>query len=187
MSQRLRLQPTSIDGVVVIERQPIEDQRGWFDRLFCALELEPITGGKPIVQVNRSLTRRRGTVRGLHFQYPPHAEIKIVTCLQGEIFDVAVDLRAGSPSFLGWHAMRLSGENRRMLVIPEGCAHGFQTLSDDCELLYLHTSAYAPAAEGGFHPADPRLAIPWPLPLGDLSDRDRTLPYIDQGFGGVNL
>lgn len=186
MSQRLLIQPTAIAGMMMIGRQPIEDQRGWFERLFCAEELKAVTGGKPIVQINRSLTRRRGTVRGLHFQYPPHAEIKIVACLRGEVFDVAVDLRAGSPTFLRWHAERLSAENRRMLVVPEGCAHGFQTLADDCELLYLHTAPYTPAAEGGIHPQDSRLGIPWPLPIAELSERDRALPALDATFEGIN-
>jgi dTDP-4-dehydrorhamnose 3,5-epimerase len=131
MSQRFRLRSTALDGVVVVERRPIVDERGWFERLFCARELESLTGGKPIVQINRSLTHRRGAVRGLHYQRPPHAEIKIVTCLRGEIFDVAVDLRAGSPTFLQWHGERLSAGDGRMLVVPEGCAHGFQALSDD--------------------------------------------------------
>jgi len=187
MSQRFRLQPTALAGVVVVERQPIADERGWFERLFCARELESVTHGQPIVQINRSLTRRRGTMRGLHYQHPPHAETKIVTCLRGEIFDVAVDLRAGSPTFLHWHGERLSAADGRMLVIPEGCAHGFQTLSEDVELLYLHTAEYMPAAEAGLHPEDGRLAIRWPVSITELSSRDRTHPLIDASFEGLRL
>ena len=185
MSQRFRLQPTALAGVVVVERQPIADERGWFERLFCARELESLTGGQPIAQINRSLTRRRGTVRGLHYQRPPQTEIKLVACTRGEILDVAVDLRAGSPTFLQWHGERLDANDGRMLLIPEGCAHGFQTLTDDCELLYLHTAEYAPAAEAGLHPEDPRLAIRWPLPIAELSPRDRAHPLLDARFAGV--
>lgn len=187
MSQRFRLRPTALEGVVVIERQPITDERGWFERLFCARELESLTGGKPIVQINRSLTHQRGAVRGLHYQRPPHAEIKLVTCLRGEIFDVAVDLRAGSPTVLQWHGERLSATDGRMLVVPEGCAHGFQALSDDCELLYLHTAEYVPAAEAGLHPEDARLAIRWPVSITELSPRDRAHPLIDTSFEGLRL
>lgn len=187
MSQRFRLRLTALAGVVVIERQPIVDERGWFERLFCARELESLSGSQPIVQINRSLTRQRGTVRGLHYQCPPHTEIKLVTCLRGEIFDVAVDLRAGSPTFLRWHGERLSAADGRMLVIPEGCAHGFQTLTNDCELLYLHTIEYAPTGEAGLHPQDPRLAISWPLPISALSPRDRVHPLISAPFEGLQL
>ncbi|ADC62859.1 dTDP-4-dehydrorhamnose 3,5-epimerase [Allochromatium vinosum] len=187
MSQRFRLQPTALAGVVVVERQPIADERGWFERLFCARELESVTHGQPIVQINRSLTHRRGTVRGLHYQHPPHAETKIVTCLRGEIFDVAVDLRAGSPTFLHWHGERLSAADGRMLVIPEGCAHGFQTLSDDAELFYLNTAEYVPASESGLHPEDPRLDVRWPGPITQLSSRDRGHPPLDPQFEGLSL
>ncbi|MCK7578330.1 MAG: dTDP-4-dehydrorhamnose 3,5-epimerase [Chromatiales bacterium] len=187
MSQRFRLRPTALKDVVVVERRPIVDERGWFERLFCARELESLTGGKSIVQINRSLTRRRGAVRGLHYQRPPHVEIKIVTCLRGEIFDVAVDLRAGSPTFLQWHGERLSAADGRMLVVPEGCAHGFQALSDDGELLYLHTAEYVPAAEAGLHPEDARLDIRWPVSITELSPRDRAHPLIDASFEGLRL
>ncbi|NVZ11204.1 dTDP-4-dehydrorhamnose 3,5-epimerase family protein [Allochromatium humboldtianum] len=187
MKERFCFQPTALDGVVVVERRPIVDERGWFERLFCARELESLTGGKPIVQINRSLTHRRGAARGLHYQRPPHAEIKIVTCLRGEIFDVAVDLRAGSPTFLQWHGERLSAGDGRMLGIPEGCAHGFQALSDDAELFYLNTAEYAPASEAGLHPEDPRLAIAWPLAITALSPRDRVHALIGASFEGLQL
>ena len=142
---------------------------------------------KQIVQINRSLTRKRGTVRGMHFQFPPHAEVKIVSCLRGEIFDVAVDIRTGSPTFLQWHGEILSAGNRTSLYIPEGFAHGFQTLTPDCELLHLHTSAYAPHADGGLHPLDPRIGICWMEPVAEMSERDRSRQHITVSFTGVRL
>ncbi|AFL72923.1 dTDP-4-dehydrorhamnose 3,5-epimerase family protein [Thiocystis violascens] len=187
MSARLRPRSTDIAAVTVIERLPIADERGFLERVFCARVLADFTLGKPIAQINRTLTRHRGTVRGLHFQRPPDTEIKLVTCLRGEVFDVAVDLRAGSPTFLHWHGERLSADNGRTLVIPEGCAHGFQTLADDCELLYLHTAFYSPDTEDGLHPEDSRLAIRWPLPITGLSPRDAARPPIDAHFAGMRL
>jgi dTDP-4-dehydrorhamnose 3,5-epimerase len=142
---------------------------------------------KSIAQINHTITRKKGAVRGLHFQHPPHAETKVVSCLRGEIFDVAVDLRSGSPTFLQWHGEILSAGNRKSMLIPEGYAHGFQALTEDCELIYLHTAAYHPEAEGALNVADPRLNIAWPLPFVDLSDRDRSHPLIDKIFHGIDL
>ena len=138
-----------------------------------------------IMQINHSRTRQQGTVRGLHFQYSPHAETKLITCLRGAVFDVAVDIRMGSPTFLTWVGMELSAENNEMILIPEGCAHGFQTLSDGSELLYVHTAPYAPESEGGLHYADPRLAITWPLPLTDISPRDQNQALLSADFAGI--
>jgi dTDP-4-dehydrorhamnose 3,5-epimerase len=121
----------------------------------------------------------------MHFQHPPHAETKLVSCLRGEVFDVAVDLRHNSPTFLRWHAERLSADNHKTLVIPEGFAHGFQTLTDDCEMLYFHTAAYQPGAEGGLNAQDPRLAIEWPLPVVGLSPRDAVYQFLGEDFSGV--
>ncbi len=185
MSDRFTLNSTPIDGVSVVERHPIGDSRGFFERLFCADELASLFQEEAPVQINRSFSRERGTVRGLHFQPPPHAEGKFVSCLQGEIFDVAVDLRAGSPTFLRWYGEILSRENHRSLFIPPGCAHGFQTLSEDCELLYLHTHSYTPEAEAVFHPLSPRLGITWPLPVTSLSDRDAAAALIEAHFPGI--
>ena len=137
------------------------------------------------MQINHTFTASRGTVRGIHFQYPPHTEIKFVSCLRGEVFDVAVDLRCNSPTFLCWHSEMLSADNHRTLVIPEGFAHGFQALSNDCEMLYLHTAAYQPDAEDGLNVRDPRLSIEWPLPIVELSQRDAGFPLLDETFAGV--
>ena len=176
---RFTLTATPLRGLTLLERRPIGDQRGYLERLFCRDELAEVLDGRVIAQINHTLTAKTGTVRGLHFQYPPHAETKFVTCLKGEVFDVAVDLRLGSPTFLLWHAEILSADNHRTLFIPEGFAHGFQTLVDDCELLYLHTAAYQPGAEGGVNALDPRLAIRWPLPVMDMSARDKGHPLLD--------
>ena len=127
-------------------------------------------------------------MRGLHFQRAPHAEMKLVRCVRGKVWDVAVDLRSGSATFLKWHAEELAPESARMMVVPEGCAHGFQTLTPDCELVYLHTAAYEPESEGGVAWNDPRLRITWPLPVpanGGLSERDRRLPALAPDFRGL--
>ncbi len=176
---------TTIAGVCRVERRVLTDERGWFERMFSAEELVEVLGGRGIVQVNRTLTRAKGTVRGMHYQLPPSAEAKFVSCLRGAAFDVAVDLRRDSPTFLQWHAETLSAESHRSLVIPEGVAHGFQALADDCELLYLHTAAYDPAVERGLHPQDPRLAIAWPLAVEHLSERDASHARLSPDFEGV--
>ncbi len=183
--RRFEFSSTPIKGLVVSKRKPIVHDLGFFERLFCNEEFQDAGLQKPIVQMNYTMTRRRGAVRGLHFQHPPHAEIKIVTCLKGEVFDVAVDLRRGSPTFLRWHGEVLSAENHKSLYIPEGFAHGFQALTNDCEMLYLHTAAYAPQSEGGVHGKDPRLAISWPLPVTEMSDRDNSHEFLNQDFVGL--
>ena len=178
---------TPLVDLKLVQRKVIEDDRGFLSRFYCAEEFRNDVYGKPIIQINHTLTRRKGAVRGLHFQYPPHAEIKMVSCLSGEIFDVAVDLRHDSPTFLNWHGEVLSASNRKSLLIPEGFAHGFQALTEDCELLYLHTAPYLSEAEGALNVADPRLGITWPLSITDLSSRDRNHPYIKDNFQGVTL
>jgi len=182
---RLTVTDTPIGGVKRVQRQALGDERGFLARLFCAQELVQVGWHTPVAQINQTLTRQRGTVRGLHYQNRPDAEMKLVTCIRGAVWDVAVDLRAGSPTFLQWHAQQLSADNHLALLIPEGCAHGFQTLSDDAELLYCHSMAYAPESEAGLHPLDARLAISWPLPVLLLSDRDARQPSVDARFEGL--
>jgi dTDP-4-dehydrorhamnose 3,5-epimerase len=172
---------------MLVQRKAMEDHRGFLSRFFCAEEFGEAGFNKSIAQINHTLTRKKGAVRGLHFQYPPHAEMKLVSCLKGKILDVAVDLRRDSPTFLNWHGEILSAENRKSLLIPEGFAHGLQTLTEDCEIIYLHTADFHPEAEGALNVADPRLNITWPLPFGDFSDRDRTCAFINQDFKGVLL
>jgi dTDP-4-dehydrorhamnose 3,5-epimerase len=185
MNNRFILSQSSIPGLWLAERKVVEDNRGVFSKLFCAEEFLKAGINKPIVQINHSVTRKKGTVRGLHFQYPPHAETRIISCLKGAAFDVAVDLRKNSKTFLSWHGEKLSPENRKSLIVPEGFAHGFQALTDDCELIYLHTGFYLPESEGGFNAADKRIAVDWPLPVAYLSERDKTLPFLNDAYDGI--
>lgn len=176
---------TDLAGLTLIERKPIADTRGFLARLYCAEEFRAVGWSKPIAQINHTLTRKCGAVRGLHFQYPPYTESKLVNCLKGQVFDVAVDLRRGSPTFLKWYGAILSADNHRSLLIPGGFAHGFQSLTDDCELVYLHTTPYHPEAESALNVKDPKLGISWPLPITELSERDRAHPFIGVDFLGI--
>jgi dTDP-4-dehydrorhamnose 3,5-epimerase len=184
---RFVISDTPLAGLMLIQRQRIGDARGFLSRLFCAEELAGAGWSKPIAQINHTSTARQGTVRGMHFQQLPHAEMKLVSCLRGEVWDVAVDIRAGSATFLQWHAVCLSADNQRALLMPEGFAHGFQALTDDVELLYCHTAAYAPEAECGLNPHDARLAIHWPLAVTELSARDAAHPPLNEEFEGARF
>lgn len=177
----------SFAGLRLIERSRHADNRGFLSRLFCAKELAVAGWSKPVAQINHALTLRRGTVRGMHYQRPPHAEMKLVSCIRGEVWDVAVDLRAGSSTFLRWHAERLSAENGRALLIPEGFAHGFQALTDGVELVYCHSAPYVPEADAGLNPRDPRLGIDWPLPIEALSSRDGQHEWIAADYTGLKI
>ena len=183
----MHIRSIGIAGALVVEGQPHTDHRGAFSRLFCERELAEVVGDRHVVQINHSRTHAVGAVRGMHFQHPPHAEMKMVRCVRGRVWDVLVDLRAGSPTFLHWHAEELSPDTSRMLVIPEGCAHGFQALEADSELLYLHTAFYTPPSEGALRYDDPLLAIPWPLPVTDLSERDKTHALLSNNFIGLDV
>jgi dTDP-4-dehydrorhamnose 3,5-epimerase len=178
---------TPLVGLKIIQRKSIEDARGFLSRLYCSEEFSNYGFNKPISQINHTLTRKRGAVRGLHYQQPPHAEIKLVSCLKGEIFDVAVDLRKNSPTFLHWHGEVLTEKNQRSLLIPEGFAHGFQTLTNDCELIYLHSAPYVKEAEAALNITDYRINISWPLEITELSERDRLHPMIQNDFEGFVL
>jgi dTDP-4-dehydrorhamnose 3,5-epimerase len=182
---RFDVSATPLPGLRVVHRQRLGDSRGFLSRLFCADELAAAGFDLPIAQVNHTFTARKGTVRGMHFQLPPHAEIKLVTCLRGEVWDVAVDVREGSATYLRWYAELLSADNGCALLIPAGFAHGFQALSDDVELLYCHSAAHAPQAEGALNPQDERLAIAWPLAISELSARDAGHARITESFKGV--
>ena len=172
------LRPTAITGVVELISQPFRDARGAFLNAFRRQEpvWTQVWGDRSITQVNLSRTEAVGSVRGLHLQRPPHSEAKLVRCVRGRVWDVAVDLRRGSPSYGHWQAVELSAEAGNALLIPEGCAHGFQVLEPGSELLYLHSGAWVPEAETGVHCCDPQLAIAWPLPPAQLSERDQALP-----------
>lgn len=176
---------TPLTGLTLVQRKAVEDSRGFLSRFYCDDEFKEIGQAKSIAQINHTLTRTKGAVRGLHFQFPPHAETKLVSCLNGEILDVAVDLRRNSPTFLKWHGVVLSAQNRQSLLIPEGFAHGFQALTENCELIYLHTASYYPQGEGALNVADPQIGIEWPLAITELSDRDRNHKFIEQNFSGI--
>ncbi len=187
MQKRIETAETDIAGLFSITRHPIGDNRGYFERLFCKDELSSLLAGRSIAQINHTLTVEAGTIRGMHFQYPPYAETKIVSCLRGQVFDVAVDIRKGSRTFLRWHGMILSGDDHNGLYIPEGFAHGFQTLTNDCEMLYLHTSPYVSGAEGAINASDPRVGIVWPRPITERSARDAAHPFLSDEFEGISV
>jgi dTDP-4-dehydrorhamnose 3,5-epimerase len=182
---RFSITDLPLGGLKRVVRQKLGDSRGFLARVFCADDLAAAGWSKSIAQINHTFTAKSGTVRGMHYQHAPHAEMKLVTCLRGEVWDVAVDLRANSPTFLQWHAERLSAENGCGLLIPEGFAHGFQAMGENVELLYCHSAAYVAAAEAGLNPMDPVLSIAWPLPVEELSPRDSQHPMLHQRFEGV--
>lgn len=183
--ERFQRLATPIAGLLLVERKLNEDSRGFLSRIYCAEEFGAMGIHPSISQINHTLTRRKGTIRGMHYQFPPYAETKVVSCLRGKIFDVAVDLRKNSPTFLKWHGETLSATNLRSLIIPKGFAHGFQTLTDDCELLYLHTAAYEANSEAALNARDPRLKIEWPIKITEISDRDRNHPPLNPEFSGI--
>ena len=172
--------PTPIAGVLELVGHPFADHRGSFLNAFRAQEaaFAGAWGERPIAQVNLSFTEAVGTVRGLHLQAPPYSEAKLVRCLRGRVWDVAVDLRPGLATYGQWHAVALTPDAANALLIPEGCAHGFQVLEPGSELLYLHSGAWVPEAETGVRFDDPQLAIPWLLPPIGLSERDLALPLL---------
>ena len=187
MSQRFNFIETSLKGLYKIEQKPIVDSRGFFSRFFCAEEFKEIGFTQPIAQMNHTLTKQQGAVRGMHYQNPPYSETKIVTCIRGEVFDVAIDLRKNSSTFLHWHAEILSESNQSSLYIPDGFAHGFQTLTNDCELLYIHSYIYNADAEGAVNVLDTKLGIEWPLEITEISERDQTHSMIDTTFEGLDI
>lgn len=176
-----------LNGLFLIKLNQLKDSRGYFERLFCAEEFSKLGWLKNISQVNHTFTSKTGTIRGMHFQMPPYAEMKLIQCVRGEIFDVVVDLRSNSPTFLKAHYQYLSADSGTCLLIPEGFAHGFQTLTDNVELIYLHSEAYRPEAEAGIHFKDKRLGIDWPLQMTNMSDRDAAHPALERDFQGIFL
>jgi dTDP-4-dehydrorhamnose 3,5-epimerase len=186
-SKKMRFIATNINGLYEIELDVFTDSRGWFARTYCKNEFKEIGHDREWTQLNHSCTLKKASIRGLHYQIPPFHEAKLVRCITGSVFDVAIDLRKHSPSFLKWHGVELSAQNKKMLYIPEGFAHGFQTLTDNCELIYHHTSFYAPNSEGGFKYDDPAFLIKWPLPVFELSERDLNHPYVSHTFEGITI
>lgn len=178
----------SLPGAYRIDLEPQNDFRGGFVRLFCAGEMKEIGLNKPILNVNFSSSLRKGTVRGLHFQYPPSCETKIVKCIRGAVWDCIVDVRKNSPTFLQWEAVELTEKNDRMIYVPEGFAHGLQALEDDVEVLYFLSEFYAPQREDGLRFDDPALEINWPLEAVRISQKDRCFPLLsEKNWKGVEL
>jgi dTDP-4-dehydrorhamnose 3,5-epimerase len=176
---------TKLKKNFLITHNNLEDKRGSLKRIFCQKTLEPLLQNKTIRQINHTITKKEGTVRGLHFQNPPYQEIKIVSCLKGKVWDVAVDLRKGSPTFLQHHAAILSEDNQQSFLIPEGFAHGFQTLEDNCEMLYFHTKDYNSKSESVINALDPSLKIQWPKLIVERSERDKKPNNITKDFLGI--
>jgi len=183
----MEINETPISDLFIVNTEYHHDNRGSFARFFCEEELSRLIGDRQIVQINHSINKSKGSIRGLHFQHPPAQEMKIIRCLKGRVFDVSVDLRAGSKTFLKWHAEILSAENAKAMVISEGFAHGFQTLDMNSELLYLHTAHYQPEFEDGLKFDDPLIKISWPLPSSQISDKDNAYAFLKDDFVGLSL
>jgi len=173
------IQKLPLSDAAIIDAEPFEDNRGLFARYFCSRELEHIMKGRTVVNVNFSCTSKPGTIRGMHFQLPPHQEMKLVRCIQGAVYDVIVDIRKSSPTYLQWHGETLSAENMKMLCVPEGFAHGFQALDSNAEVLYLTTAFYNPKAEAGIRYDDPLLNIKWPIAVTEISTKDLSYQPMD--------
>jgi dTDP-4-dehydrorhamnose 3,5-epimerase len=185
MSGRFVCESTPLSGLKRLIRTVSRDERGAFERLFCQEELAACFGDKQVSQINLSSTVEVGAVRGLHFQYHPFAETKLITCTRGEIFDVAVDIRRSSSTFLRWFGIKLSAKENSSLLIPEGFAHGFQVLQPDSQVLYLHSAPYAAGNQGLINALDPMIDISWPLEITLRSERDKAQPPLDESFEGV--
>ncbi len=184
---RFEFNALKLKGAYIIRPTSHTDDRGIFTRIFCANEFRSIGLERPFVQVNHSMTSQKGCVRGMHYQKPPRADVRLVKCISGAVYDVIVDLRQDSPTFLHWHSERLDPLNMLMIFVPEGFAHGFQTLEPKSELLYFHVQPYSPEYEEGIRHDDPALSIEWPLEASSISSRDRNHPLIGSCFKGVKL
>jgi dTDP-4-dehydrorhamnose 3,5-epimerase len=176
---------TILKGSYEITLTPHGDSRGWFARTFCKKEFEQIAHQQEWLQINHSYSTKKGTLRGMHFQNAPFAEIKMLRCIAGAVYDVIIDLRKDSPTFLKWFGTELSAQNKKMLYIPAGFAHGFQTLEDDTELIYHHTQFYTPSTEAGIRYDDKAINIEWPLTISEISERDTNHPLTDSTFKGL--
>jgi dTDP-4-dehydrorhamnose 3,5-epimerase len=183
--KKMTFTETILKGSYIIDLNPFEDERGWFARTYCEQEFEQIGHLKKWVQLNHSFTKQKGTIRGMHYQLPPFSEIKLVRCIAGAVYDVIVDIRKNSPTFLHWLGIELSATNKKMIYIPEGFAHGFQTLTNNAELLYHHSEFYTPGVEAGLKFDDPTLKINWCLDISNISERDKQHKLINENFTGI--
>lgn len=177
--------PTNIDGIYIITKKIIGDKRGYLERLYCLDDLKSWSG-RSIFQINKTYTKKSGTVRGLHFQYPPYAEAKFICCLRGSVLDFAVDIRKNSRTYGHTFALTLEAEAHNAVLLPEGIAHGFQALTDDVEMLYIHSTPYKPACEAGVNILDPDLKLPINRENITMSDRDRSFPTMKE-IGGLEI
>lgn len=184
---KLKIHTTPMNGLALVESFPVSDDRGQFTRIFCEEESAALRPNVAWKQINLSRTYSKGAVRGLHFQYPPAAEAKLIRCLRGKIFDVAVDLRADSATRFRWYSVELTEDNNLGIFIPEGFAHGFQALCDDVQLLYMHTQVWHPHLEGSIRYNDPTLSIDWPLAVARISEKDSIASLLDSDFAGIKL
>ncbi|PIY03243.1 MAG: dTDP-4-dehydrorhamnose 3,5-epimerase [Bacteroidetes bacterium CG_4_10_14_3_um_filter_31_20] len=178
---------TKLKGAFIINANLLEDDRGGFARIFCKNEFKKIGHNKEFVQINQSYNIKSGTLRGMHYQEPPYSEIKLIRCIKGVVYDVIIDLRQSSPTFLKWVGLELSKKNKKMLYIPEGFAHGFLTLEDNSELIYHHTNFYEPSAERGIRFDDKIINIKWSSNINCISEKDRDLPLLTSNFKGINI
>ncbi|HMJ48431.1 MAG TPA: dTDP-4-dehydrorhamnose 3,5-epimerase [Ferruginibacter sp.] len=178
---------TKLTGAFTIDVQPFQDSRGFFTRTFCEREFAAHGLVQHFVQANHSGTQGKGVIRGMHFQHAPHCEVKLVKCVQGAIFDVIIDVRVGSPTFLQWFGAELTAQNKRMMYVPAGFAHGFQSLTDYSEMTYMVSAFYNKEKECGIKYDDTAVGIEWPLQVSLVSDKDQAIPLIDASFTGVSL
>jgi dTDP-4-dehydrorhamnose 3,5-epimerase len=177
--ENFKLNVSPFEGLFVLEKLPKKDNRGFFERLFCESELKNFISKKNLKQINHSFTQKSGSIRGMHFQVSPFQELKVVHCIKGRVFDVVVDLRPSSETFKQWFGIELSDSNNRLIIIPNGVAHGFQTLEDDCDLIYLHDENFKHECQNGLNAFDANVGIEWPIAVTEMSERDRGLPMID--------
>ena len=176
---------TSLKGAYVIDVEYLKDERGGFSRLFCKNEFEKINHKGDIVQINHSVNKYKGTIRGFHYQSSPKSEIKIIKCIKGEVYDVIIDLRKNSPTFLKCHGEILSEDNQKMMYVPKGFAHGFQTMKDNTELIYFHTEFYDKDKEQGICYNDDLIKVSWPLKITNISEKDKNRSLLDKTFRGI--
>ena len=181
------IEDLNLFGAKKIKKKKYQDQRGYLSRIFCHDELKKKNILINIKQINITLTKKKGTIRGLHYQLPPYSETKMVSCIKGKIFDVIVDLRKNSSTYLKSYKEILSAKNQKSLIVPKGFAHGFQSLQDNCEILYFHTENYNPNYEDGINYNDPILSIKWPLKKTKISIRDKKLQFVSQKFRGIKI
>ncbi|MBI2722711.1 MAG: dTDP-4-dehydrorhamnose 3,5-epimerase [Bacteroidetes bacterium] len=181
----MKFTETILKGSYVIDLTPFYDNRGGFARTFCKKEFQQIGHAKEFVQLNQSYNTTKGTIRGMHYQVPPYSEIKLIRCIRGAVYDVIIDIRKNSPTFLQHISIELSAENKKMIYVPEGFLHGFQTLEDNSELVYHHTEYFNPEADAGMNYIDPAFNIKWPLQTTIISDKDKNNKLIDNTFKGI--